>query len=143
MQVKKAPRAPRDRRAPPPSRVAPPCLVGPSGVHRCTSSSYISLRTPKTSREPTKHNFHRRNLLYPRDLSELGRRSVGRKFPRTPQCSNLEGFAGTRDPTVFPSVFENQDNLDHKPTIHRISTNTPQKEFTSNRSPQERGRTLY
>ena len=35
------------------------------------------------------------------------------------------------------------DNLDHKPTIHRISTNTPQKEITSNRSPQERGRTLY
>ena len=45
-----------------------PCLVGPSGVHQRTSSSYISLRTPKTSREPTKHNFHRRNLLYPRDL---------------------------------------------------------------------------
>ena len=35
------------------------------------------------------------------------------------------------------------DKLDHKPTIHRISTNTPQKEFTSNISPQERGRTLY
>ena len=35
------------------------------------------------------------------------------------------------------------DKLDHKPTIHRISTNTPQKEITSNRSPQERGRTLY
>ena len=44
-----------------------PCLVGPSGVHRPTSSSYIYLRTPKTSREPTKNNFHRRNLLYPRD----------------------------------------------------------------------------
>ena len=44
-----------------------PCLVGPSGGHRRTSSSYIILRTPKTSREPTKHNFHRRNLLYPRD----------------------------------------------------------------------------
>ena len=44
-----------------------PYLVGPSGGHRCTSSSYISLRTPKTSREPTKHNFHHRNLLYPRD----------------------------------------------------------------------------
>ena len=44
---------------------APPCLMGPSGGHRRTSSSYISLRTPKTSREPTKHNFHRRNLLYP------------------------------------------------------------------------------
>src|SRR6187200_2457468 len=25
------------------------------------------------------------------------------------------------------------DNLDHKPTIHRISTNTPQKEITSNK----------
>ena len=35
------------------------------------------------------------------------------------------------------------DNLDHKPTIHRISTNTLHKDFTSNRSPQERGRTLY
>ena len=45
-----------------------PCLVGPSGVHRRTSSSYISLRTPKTSREHPKHNFHRCNLLYPRDL---------------------------------------------------------------------------
>ena len=45
-----------------------PYLVGPSGVHRRTSSSYISLRTPKTSREQTKHNFHHRNLLYPRDL---------------------------------------------------------------------------
>ena len=44
-----------------------PCLVGPSGSHRHTSSSYISLRTPKTSKEPPKHNFHRRNLLYPRD----------------------------------------------------------------------------
>ena len=44
-----------------------PCLVGPSGGHRCTSSSYISLHTPKTSREPTKHNFHHCNLLYPRD----------------------------------------------------------------------------
>ena len=44
-----------------------PCLVGPSGGHRRTSSSYISLHTPKTSREPTKHNFHHRNLLYPRD----------------------------------------------------------------------------
>ena len=45
-----------------------PCLVGPSGIHWRTSSSYISLRTPKTSREHLKHNFHRRNLLYPRDL---------------------------------------------------------------------------
>ena len=46
---------------------APPCLVGPSGGHRHTSSSYISLCTPKTSRRHLKHNFHHRNLLYPRD----------------------------------------------------------------------------
>ena len=45
-----------------------PCLVGPSGGHRRTSSSYIYLRTPKTSRSTTKHNFHHRNLLYPRYL---------------------------------------------------------------------------
>ena len=44
-----------------------PCLVGPSGGHRRTSSSSISLRTLKTSRKPKKNNFHRRNLLYPRD----------------------------------------------------------------------------
>ena len=45
-----------------------PCLVGPSGGHRHTSSSYISLRTPKTSREHPKQNFHRRNILYQQDL---------------------------------------------------------------------------
>ena len=44
-----------------------PCLVGPSGVHWRTSSSYIYLRTTKTSRGTMKHNFHRRNLLYPQD----------------------------------------------------------------------------
>ena len=51
-----------------------PCLVGPSGGHRHTSSSYIYPRTPKTSREPTKNNFHHRNLLYPRDPSWSHRR---------------------------------------------------------------------
>ena len=66
VEVKKLPRAPRDR-GPRPLQGMPPCLVGPSGGHRRTSSSYIYLRTPKTSREPTKNNFHRRNLLYPRD----------------------------------------------------------------------------
>ena len=45
-----------------------PCLVGPSGGHRRTSSSYIYLRILKTSRSTTKHNFHCRHLLYPRDL---------------------------------------------------------------------------
>ena len=49
--------------APPAGRA--PYLVGPSGVHQRTSSSYIYPRTPKTSREPTKNNFHCRNLLYP------------------------------------------------------------------------------
>ena len=43
-------------------------LVSPSCGHRHTSSSYISLRTPKTPRDPTKHNFHHHNLLYPRYL---------------------------------------------------------------------------
>ena len=52
--------------APTPTGCAP-YLVGPSGGHRPTSSSYIYPRTPKSSREPTKNNFHRRNLLYPRD----------------------------------------------------------------------------
>ena len=47
----------------PPGRA--PYLVGPSGGHRRTSSSYIYPRTPKTSREPTKNNFHRRNIMYP------------------------------------------------------------------------------
>ena len=45
----------------------PPYLMGPSGGHRPTSSSYIYPRTPRTSREPTKNYFHHRNLLYPRD----------------------------------------------------------------------------
>ena len=58
--------ATRGKGAPSPTGCAP-YLVGPSGGHRHTSSSYISLRTPKTSREPTKHNFHHCNLLYPRD----------------------------------------------------------------------------
>ena len=52
--------------APPPTGRAP-YLLGPSSGHRRTSSSYIYLRTPKTSRDPTKHNFHHCNLLYPRD----------------------------------------------------------------------------
>ena len=46
---------------------APSTLVGPSLLHRPTSSSHIYPRTPKTSRSTTKNYFHRRNLLYPRD----------------------------------------------------------------------------
>jgi len=60
VQVKKQPRRPRGWRA-------LPCVVGPSGGHRHTSSSYIYPCTPKTSRKPTKNNFHCRNLLYPWD----------------------------------------------------------------------------
>ena len=44
-----------------------PTLVGPSWLHRPTSSSYIYLSTPKPSESTTKPYFHRRNLLYPRD----------------------------------------------------------------------------
>ena len=46
---------------------APPTLVGPSLLHRRTSSSYIYPCTPKTSISTIKNYFHRRNLLYPRD----------------------------------------------------------------------------
>ena len=35
------------------------------------------------------------------------------------------------------------DRLDHKPTIHRSQQTHRKKKITSNRSPQERGRTLY
>ena len=52
--------------APTPTGCAP-YFVGPLGGHRPTSSSYIYPCTLKTSREPTKNNFHHRNLLYPRD----------------------------------------------------------------------------
>ena len=34
-------------------------------------------------------------------LAKLGRGSVGGRSSCAPQCSNLEGFAGTRDPTKF------------------------------------------
>ena len=44
-----------------------PTLVGPSSVHRRTSSSFIYPYTPKPSGEPPKNYFHHRNLLYPRD----------------------------------------------------------------------------
>ena len=51
-----------------PTRMGTPStLVGPSWLHRPTSSSYIYSYTPKTSRSTTKPYFHRRNLLYPRD----------------------------------------------------------------------------
>ena len=52
--------------APPPTGHAP-YLVGPSSIHRPTSSSYIYPRTPRTSKATTKNYFHHRNLLYPRD----------------------------------------------------------------------------
>jgi len=60
VQVKQQTRRTRDRRA-------RPCLLGPTSGHRHTSSSYIYLHTPKTSKEQPKHNFHCLNLLYPWD----------------------------------------------------------------------------
>ena len=59
----------------------PSTLVGPSKLHRPTSSSYIYSYTPKTSRSTTNPYFHRRNLLYPRDpilghVPELHRKRV-------------------------------------------------------------------
>ena len=74
-----ATRGPREWRVRPPLQGALPYLMGPSGGHRPTSSSYIYPRTPKTSREPTEKNFHCHNLPYPRDpilgpVPELRRR---------------------------------------------------------------------
>ena len=46
---------------------ASPYLVGPSGVHRPTSSSYIYPCTPKPSEATTKNYLHHCNLLYPWD----------------------------------------------------------------------------
>ena len=62
---------------------APSTLMGPTLLHRRTSSSYIYLRTPKPSDTEPKPYFHRRNLLYPWDpilgpfpeLRRSGRRS--------------------------------------------------------------------
>ena len=61
--------------------VAPSTLVGPSWLHRPTSSSYIYLRTPKLPDTKQKPHFHRRNLLYPWDpilgpVPELCRRGI-------------------------------------------------------------------
>ena len=65
--VKKSTRRARGRGACLPPLGAPSTLVGPTLLHRRTSSSYIYLRTPKTSEATTKNYFHHRNLLYPRD----------------------------------------------------------------------------
>ena len=66
VDIKKQSRRPHGR-----GRVYPLCapstLVGPSLLHRPTSSSYIYPYTPKPSRSTTKPYFHRRNLLYPWD----------------------------------------------------------------------------
>ena len=51
--------------APPTRRT--PYLVGPSGIHRRTSSSYIYTYTQAPLGEPSKKYFCHRNLLYPRD----------------------------------------------------------------------------
>ena len=48
----------------PTPQAQPSTLVGPTLLHRRTSSSYIYLRTPKLSDTEPKTYFHRRNLLY-------------------------------------------------------------------------------
>ena len=51
-----------------PTPLGAPCtLVGPTMLHRRTSSSYIYPYTLKTSDTERKPYFHRRNLLYPLD----------------------------------------------------------------------------
>ena len=81
---------------------APSPLVGPSLLHQPTSSSYIYPCTPKTSREPTKNNFHRRNLLYLREpilepLSVLRRRGNRPRRASTSSPSLLVCFRSKKD----------------------------------------------
>ena len=70
---------------------APPTLLGPSQLHRPTSSSYIYPYTPKTSRSTMKPYFHRRNLLYPRD-------PILRPFPELHRRGNQSRRASTSTP---------------------------------------------
>ena len=49
----------------PPTGGHAPTLVGPSSIHRPTSSSYIYPCTLETSYTKPKPYFHCRNLLYP------------------------------------------------------------------------------
>ena len=67
VDAREASRKPRGREAHPTPLGVTPTLVGPLGVHRPTSSSYIYPYTPKTSEATMKNYFHCRNLLYPRD----------------------------------------------------------------------------
>ena len=76
---------------------AHPYLLGPSSSHWRTSSSYIYLRTPKTSRSTTKHNFHHHNLLYPRDriLEPLPGASTSTSLPLRWVVSSLPQTYGS------------------------------------------------
>ena len=67
VDVKQQRRRPRGCPTRPLGVGAPPILVGPSSIHRPTSSSYIYPHTLKTSEATTKSYFHHRSLLYPRD----------------------------------------------------------------------------
>src|SRR6187200_2720589 len=59
--------------------------------------------------------------------------------PKAKHFSHYKNYRSSRpnQTNYIKSSEKNQifliDNLDHKPTIHRISTNTPQKEITSNK----------
>ena len=65
---------------------------------------------------------------------------------RPNQTDNSKRFAKISNHAYYNSE-KNQilfiDKLDHKPTIHRSQQTHRKKKITSNRSPRERGRTLY
>ena len=66
---------------------APPCLVGPSVLHRRTSSSYIYLRTPKRSDTEPK------NLIPPPQPSVPTRSHLGACSGAPPERASItEGF---------------------------------------------------
>ena len=74
---------------------APPTLVGPSSVHRPTSSSYIYPCSPRTSKATTKNYFHHFNLLY-REIPSwsLRRRSAGGGIDHGGPLHHLQGLSG-------------------------------------------------
>ena len=78
----------------PPTGRHAPTLVGPSSVHRPTSSSYIYPRTLKTSEATMKNYFHRRNLLYPRD-------PILEPSPALRRRGNRPWSASTSSPRTF------------------------------------------
>ena len=73
----------------------PSTLVGPSWLHRPTSSSYIYLRTLKTSRSTTKSYFFLLYIsMYLENIEEHHENLIPPPQPYVPKRSHLGAFSG-------------------------------------------------